>query len=609
MSIERPIFSFIQARGYPARSLEGTDAVRLVSLLPGPRESELRCHLISSNLKDAPQYEALSYAWGDTSNAATIIIQDPAGKAEAQHLNITASSAAALRRLRHERNDHRLIWIDQVCINQTDIPERNHQVSLMTQIYDHAQRVIVYLGEAADDSNEAMDFIRDVHAPEDHQIDEWSERPVSKGLQDLFKRPWFNRIWVLQEVAMARDTVVYCGDRSVDWEAFMTFGRYNDSMYTIRNMPHVIRQEMNRARDWYEAPHPLKKLIDSRPCEASDPRDKIYAILPLVAKSGDKLELSMWWNLEEDIGWSINIVPDYALSAAAVYADFAAKCMKTLGPELLCQAQKPSKVEGLPSWVPDWSVTPRYGSLGFRSWARRSPYSAGGKYTPEQKSWESSEIRPGVFQLKSLGIHVGRISSLGSAASLDDSYLPLIEWNQMAIRANPQVEYRVIDGTKWAWDPVESVDGLAPFARVLSVDQAVYHDALQIGLALLYDHDAGKDSLAPFNTSLIQRLGHSYGRAVLRTIKNCDNHRFAIVDEHKMSLVPAAATEGDLICILLGASVPFVLRPDGDGYRLLGECYLYGVMQGGALPENRTDESPLHELQQYGPPWEVIHIQ
>ena len=101
------------------------------------------------------------------------------------------------------------------CINQTDIPERNRQLGLMAQIYDQAQRVAIYIGESRDNSDLAMDCISEIHAPSYDSREDRILRPETDMLQSLLNRPWFNRIWVLQEVIMSQLAVAFCGSKSV----------------------------------------------------------------------------------------------------------------------------------------------------------------------------------------------------------------------------------------------------------------------------------------------------------------------------------------------------------------------------------------------------------
>lgn len=102
-----------------------------------------------------------------------------------------------------------MIWMDQICVNQANMQGWNHQIKLMTRIYTQAKGVTIYLGEGHDDRDLAMDIIGDIHDP---SIDskERALKPNTGMLRSLFGQSWFSRIWVLQEVAMARSATVNC---------------------------------------------------------------------------------------------------------------------------------------------------------------------------------------------------------------------------------------------------------------------------------------------------------------------------------------------------------------------------------------------------------------
>lgn len=119
---------------YSALPLQPTGAsIRLPSLHAGGFEAPLRGSLTVVELKNSPQYDALSYAWGRRSpgSQATILLNDN------YPLPTTDNLFAALRRLRRRFRIRRL-WIDAICINQDDLEERSHQVFVMDQVYGSA---------------------------------------------------------------------------------------------------------------------------------------------------------------------------------------------------------------------------------------------------------------------------------------------------------------------------------------------------------------------------------------------------------------------------------------------------------------------------------------
>lgn len=119
----------------------GDDTIRLLEILPGSGIDVVACRLRTVQFSDAPQYEALSYCWGDA-------LFNMEAYCNGERLAITTNLYSALSHLRND-NKLRVLWVDAICINQADIDERNQQVRLMRQIYEKAEAVVVWLGAEA----------------------------------------------------------------------------------------------------------------------------------------------------------------------------------------------------------------------------------------------------------------------------------------------------------------------------------------------------------------------------------------------------------------------------------------------------------------------------
>ncbi|KAG4433772.1 hypothetical protein IFR05_010739 [Cadophora sp. M221] len=124
------------------KPLTGSSAIRLVILEAGRGQDPVKCRLIHVSLDDDPQYEALSYAWGDPSVTTPIYL-------DGKTFSVTENLEAALVNLRDEslgNPKNRVLWIDAICINQLHILERNDQVHRMRRIYGNAVTVLIWLG-------------------------------------------------------------------------------------------------------------------------------------------------------------------------------------------------------------------------------------------------------------------------------------------------------------------------------------------------------------------------------------------------------------------------------------------------------------------------------
>lgn len=180
---------------------------RLLKIHKSSSSSEdMKCELIYTSLRQKPDYEALSYTWGDLKNTSSIQLHGN------QH-DITTNLDLALRRIRSSDRD-RILWVDAICINQADVVERNEHVKYMREIYTHAKRVVVWLGEEGQ-ARKVLQFWKDIKraiaASEAHIMFE-GHGAEWKAYTDLFvNRPWWSRMWILQEVINDRDVEVYIG--------------------------------------------------------------------------------------------------------------------------------------------------------------------------------------------------------------------------------------------------------------------------------------------------------------------------------------------------------------------------------------------------------------
>jgi hypothetical protein len=167
-----------------------TGVIRLLRLLPSERDvesmqGELFEYRLRNSDKPSHPYEALSYVWGDDEKPQSISIGN-------LNLDITQNLYTALLHLR-DHDCSRILWVDAICINQENDEEKEYQISLMTEIYSKALRVAVWLGEAAVDSDRALELIR-LAGEKSAGL---SNIELSRhAIRQLLKRPWFRRIWV-----------------------------------------------------------------------------------------------------------------------------------------------------------------------------------------------------------------------------------------------------------------------------------------------------------------------------------------------------------------------------------------------------------------------------
>jgi hypothetical protein len=176
--------------------LPGRDRIRLLRLLPHEsRNAPIQCQLFNYTLQDSGRrthpYEALSYVWGDWVNPESISV-------DGYKLLVTQNLYKALSHLRHGSIE-RILWVDAVCINQSDIPEKEQQIRFMAKIYAQASCVVVWLGECADNSDQALEEIR-VAGGGKKSSNPSGLKMIHKAVFALLQRPWFRRIWVREHL-------------------------------------------------------------------------------------------------------------------------------------------------------------------------------------------------------------------------------------------------------------------------------------------------------------------------------------------------------------------------------------------------------------------------
>jgi hypothetical protein len=159
-----------------------------------------------------PRYHALSYTWGAAKETEYLYCEEKLIKVRRNLMN-------ALRRLRNN-NDVQLVWADAICINQQDKEEKDKQISLMPYIYRMAQGVVVWIGDDHHrKAQPAFDIVKRLSRKKDSVSHALSYGPTRRLLASFYSQRWFSRVWIIQEVAAAADTIeVLWGIHKVGWE-------------------------------------------------------------------------------------------------------------------------------------------------------------------------------------------------------------------------------------------------------------------------------------------------------------------------------------------------------------------------------------------------------
>jgi len=180
---------------YVYRSLPGLGFIRLLRLRPASRgDADIQCQLfdyqlLQNGFEGTDLYEALSYVWGSTSNRRSIFIDQC-------EVKVTSNLHAVLLHLRHPFFE-RVLWVDALCINQNNVDEKEKQVGAMAMTYAKAACVIVWLGEATEGSNQAMEDIRLASA--EHLSGSFLDEIRREAIVTVLQIPWFECMWVCNQ--------------------------------------------------------------------------------------------------------------------------------------------------------------------------------------------------------------------------------------------------------------------------------------------------------------------------------------------------------------------------------------------------------------------------
>jgi Heterokaryon incompatibility protein (HET) len=545
------------SRIFPHKPLSSSENIRLLKIHAGDLDERVATTIYQIQLETAPPYEAISYTWGSESGVEEITC-GPDG----YRIRITKNCESVLRRLQLP-DEERLVWIDAICIDQTSIEERNAQVAIMGQIYKTASRVIIDIGETS--ANSALDCII-------HCSDEWCSKFSPDAVEELYSRPWFKRVWVLQEAYMSKEAYVLCGTRFVPWSYFKPHKVWVDSKYVLEQenwhmpipfvVPHALTVGSHKTRTYTARKDLLPLLCKSRTCSATDPRDKVFALIPMLGA------------LEAE-----ELHADYAVPTVQVYTEIATWLLSAFGLSFLPCVNGVTKLIDLPSWVPDWSLNFRevqmigLGGVYY-------PLSAGGNI---EAVAEVLLFNNNTTELKVRGIAVDTIRKLSKTIDIRSDNAALAEF--------------VSDcGSYRTQDPSGPPKKPALRHWKARTDATRLHPppwaASEYGIPLQYPDRETDNDLSDKMTFF------------------CVGRQLMLTEHGYFGVVPEDAEVGDTVCCFLGAGVPYILREVGyccrgteKSFKLVGESYVYGLMEGEAFEgidmsdiQKKTAPEPLEDF-------------
>ncbi|PMD63022.1 HET-domain-containing protein, partial [Hyaloscypha bicolor E] len=635
---------------YQYQPLPSYDFIRILELLPDETTEDggggVRCRLHTERFADAEdKYAAISYVWGDPNDRVPIIC-------DGRIIEVTVNLADALSHIR-DWTESRFVWADAVCINQEDDTEKGHQVKRMGKVYENAEEVLVWLGSDSEGiAEDCFNLIRETNEYLDHQLEIYGgvlhipaitkASPISfeksrwNKVRALVEMPWFKRLWVIQEAALAKQCTLLWGNNQLSIAEVCELSDFVDYRLDLRNLVGEIgtgqvgdnfstQCTYQSAKSWMRTKPLIKArhgssndmlflgVLDSgRRMKSTFEVDRVFAFLgnPLARKYGED---------------ELVVEPDYSKSIQEVYFEMACSLLAhpREAPYLLSfvDHHNNESVEGttlgrddaFPSWVPRWD-----------------------------KDWRQYSISLTHFWYRAGGLE----RNFNAAVQTDKSLLlPAIIFDHLAWTSNTLDEDNLsLNPDIWDEDTRAAdkpfIDLLFTrvrkafnkhchdrYSKVVSTSTKSIEDAFSLTLTRQYPADdefnlvehqrdfkaylqAARQLVDKHSTSTRKRMrgtvrkwlaslrsGSSSVFRYDRALDYAHNRRFAITESGRFGLVDRLAELNDVCCICPGMQVPLILRPREDGrYGLVGDSYIHGVMAGEVMEQLEKGEVKLENI-------------
>jgi hypothetical protein len=630
---------------------------------PDEEENHIENDIIS-RAQDAARYNwgdyvALSYCWGsyDTETSRRIVLNG-------RFFRVTENLESALRFVRISKDLTKIpvrritIWVDAISINQADDDEKTHEISRMKEIYGHSIGVLVHLGPEKDDSNRGIDVIKQTAAEVEQGIDRGqyllenrdnppeADREAYAALMKILIRPYWNRLWILQELAMSDSaTIIGCGNQRILLKEVVLATRFiwhnlesvyliaqatmdefvalNSSTWVILFMKQLQelskRLEDSQPVTYAQLQEPLFSLIQS--AQAKLHHDKVFGLLAIMPKS---------------VTSRMARYIDYNLPIEKLFVAFA-KTIIEYTEDLDVIFVKNLQQTMVPSWAADWQLPPdrvsllhewhtygynqfeeSYGNLNRMIEVSRQSRADGGRKS-------HFEILDDVCILTCSGVLIGKVDGLAAdippLASADVSNCEHVQpQHQLNPYGDDEATTRALVHTLFAnpvWGDLEdaallNIPWIAGESYTTDMENFNVDDHQVEQFAKM--HQLGWGFLFAYGYFVSfelfrRRLGHfrMAGKRLqdyfVHEISECTiphdrihldlakvvggslGRRLITLTTGHFGLAPGTIQPDDVVYVILGCSLPVVLRPmpGSSNFKVIGECYVEGYARGEGI--------------------------
>ena len=556
------------------------------------------------------KYICLSYCWDVAVSPHPVLCN---GK----ELQVQTNLYDALIQLAR-RNGARDFWIDAICINQPDRDEKGSQIQLMGQIFERAASVFVWLGTTSETENEDMMSLLNLRSTSQFILENEGRRVMVLDLVDvglppldslfweslgnILRRSWFRRLWVIQEVTLNRSSFVLLGDQS------LPFGCLYDPAVILYGLVSCEHVPSSLGASWAEINHVLLvamlcraitrlqfEVPDRRTSSLSARTHLLLAILrdQEVSHLADRVHGMLGMFKHKFVK---TVATNADNTVAETYQSFAVASLLADRRLSLLHFVSPTRaVYDLPSWCPDLSRLPPDDNLGANDSGISIKYSSGILKSRHRTSikWQKrlSQLIPRRMMIPTLratkrflpvsntllvkGLIIDKIARVVSdhpSWDFSSSSMAQIErWEQEC--------WRISQTTLKCPDTIPM-----PYVRTLIGDphpEEIESWDLRAAYISVVEAIKTRDHRIRRGPELTDPASHYF--SLMSDF--CRWRRFMATIGNRIGLCPPHSKQGDLICILLGARSPFVLRriPNTENFQLIGQCYVDGLMYGEAF--------------------------
>ena len=601
--------------------------IRLLTILDDDDDYLVRCTTRTVSLDDRPNFNALSYCWGDSKAMMPIMV-------DYYVMCVTKNLEKALRHLRCSVQQEE-IWIDAICINQADISEKNQQVPLMRRIYS-AGKVIIWLGESDDHSDE---FIRIMKRSRGDAISNPSNIGELDMIAHLFSlsislvlKPWWERTWTVQEFYLAKTVVFMCGthmcsksDIGAWFSHLWSLVERIDSDYTLfdhiksslRSMHPDKSLNANNGQLWREwvrkvastcklaivqeeyahndPPSLRTAMVMTTERLASNPRDKVFALLGLIPEHERR-----------------EILVDYGARPMWVYY----QVIRSLWPSWyyftgLQYWQFPEDSGTVPSWVVDFSRPWSSLNMYIRKFSDNKPWlvEGDGQQSDDHRILSFGATNLDTIQLvrtvkqnprEDPGRYVQELKEVLEAfitvmKTPVDRELPL---HQLEHLRTSELPWEVMNGAtlqelQKTGSEREQISSEEVNRALLSLLQEPYATEM---CSLVLSPRTTQDDVSSFIRTYMLDRHHlmeaawqhftMFQRFLLRCETRSCGMSFFVTTGEFVGYSPSQIQKGDQVVIPHGAIFPLILRPQSNGrYRMIGTALISGLTKWTELSE------------------------